>query len=124
VHNGIIENFRETQGRAFARDGVDVFEFGDGHGGGRPPDHGRDAAAALDTVPAVTGIALDRSSSGAFALAIIFAGQDDLMIGGAAREARSRSGTAKARCTSARDAIALAPFTDRDHLPRGRRLGR
>ena len=48
---------------------------------------------------------------GAFALAFLFAGEDDLLIG--ARQARRwRSATARARCISAPTPLALAPFTD------------
>ena len=55
--------------------------------------------------------------------AIIFAGDDNLMIG--ARQGRRwPSATATGEMYLGSDAIALAPVHRRHHLPRGRRLGR
>jgi glutamine---fructose-6-phosphate transaminase (isomerizing) len=106
VHNGIIENYRElkdelaAKGFAFESDTdteVIVHVITDELAGGASPQ---------DAV----GRALQRLK-GAFALAIIFAGHDDLMIA-----ARQGSPLAIGHGTGAMylgsDAIALAPFTD------------
>jgi glutamine---fructose-6-phosphate transaminase (isomerizing) len=106
VHNGIIENFRElktelgAKGHVFESDTdteaivhVVADELAQGHG---PEEAVRRALGRLQ---------------GAFALAIIFAGHDDLMIA-----ARQGSPLAIGHGTGAMylgsDAIALAPFTD------------
>ena len=106
VHNGIIENFRElktelgAKGYVFESDTdteaivhVVADELAQGHG---PQEAVRRALGRLQ---------------GAFALAIIFAGHDDLMIA-----ARQGSPLAIGHGTGAMylgsDAIALAPFTD------------
>ena len=106
VHNGIIENFRElkaelgAKGYVFESDTdteaivhVVADELAQGHG---PEEAVRRALGRLQ---------------GAFALAIIFAGHDDLMIA-----ARQGSPLAIGHGTGAMylgsDAIALAPFTD------------
>ena len=106
VHNGIIENFRElktelgAKGFVFESDTdteaivhVVADELAQGHG---PKEAVRRALGRLQ---------------GAFALAIIFAGHDDLMIA-----ARQGSPLAIGHGTGAMylgsDAIALAPFTD------------
>jgi glucosamine--fructose-6-phosphate aminotransferase (isomerizing) len=107
VHNGIIENFRELRdeltraGATFASDTdteviahLITYEMKKG----------------ADPVTA-TGNALKRLR-GAFALAIIFAGHDDLMIG--AREGSPLAvGHGDGQMYLGSDAIALAPFTDR-----------
>jgi len=106
VHNGIIENFRElreeltAKGHVFESDTdteaivhVLADEMAKGHG---PQEAVRHALGRLQ---------------GAFALAIIFAGHDDLMI--AARQGSPLAighGTGEMYLGS--DAIALAPFTD------------
>jgi glutamine---fructose-6-phosphate transaminase (isomerizing) len=106
VHNGIIENFRElkaelgAKGYVFESDTdteaivhVVADELAQGHG---PEEAVRRALGRLQ---------------GAFALAIIFAGHDDLMI--AARQGSPLAighGTGEMYLGS--DAIALAPFTD------------
>jgi len=106
VHNGIIENFRElkeeltAKGHVFESDTdteaivhVLADEMANGHG---PQEAVRRALGRLQ---------------GAFALAIIFAGHDDLMI--AARQGSPLAighGTGEMYLGS--DAIALAPFTD------------
>src|SRR6185436_3221057 len=105
VHNGIIENFAELKkmligkGHRFDTDTdteVVVHLISDGMRSGLGP-------------VAATKVALD-SLQGAFALAIIFAGEDDLMI--AARQGSPLAighGTNEMYLGS--DAIALAPFT-------------
>jgi glucosamine--fructose-6-phosphate aminotransferase (isomerizing) len=60
---------------------------------------------------------------GAFALAFLFAGEDDLMIG-ARKGSPLAVGYGDGEMYLGSDALALAPFTDTRHLSRGRRLGR
>ena len=59
---------------------------------------------------------------GAFALAVLFAGEDDLLVA-ARRGSPLAVGHGDGEMFLGSDAIALAPFTRRDHLSRGRRLG-
>ncbi|MGL4397510.1 MAG: glutamine--fructose-6-phosphate transaminase (isomerizing) [Hyphomicrobium sp.] len=106
VHNGIIENFRELRkelegkGHVFETDTdteAVVHLISDLLGGGKSPTEA--VRAALGRL------------EGAFALGIIFAGDDDLMI--AARQGSPLAighGTGEMYLGS--DAIALAPFTD------------
>ncbi|WP_333793999.1 glutamine--fructose-6-phosphate transaminase (isomerizing) [Hyphomicrobium sp.] len=106
VHNGIIENFRELRAELTAKG--HVFEtdtdteaivhlLSDELAQGRGP------------VEAV-GVALGKLR-GAFALGIIFAGDDDLMI--AARQGSPLAiGHGDGEMYLGSDAIALAPFTD------------
>jgi glucosamine--fructose-6-phosphate aminotransferase (isomerizing) len=106
VHNGIIENFRELreklakQGRKFASDTdteVVAHLVTQGLEAGKKP---KDAVAA----------AL-KELRGAFALAFLFAGEDDLMI--AARKGSPLAiGYGDGEMYLGSDAIALAPFTD------------
>lgn len=107
VHNGIIENFREIK-EALARDGAKFSSETDtevvAHLITAEMRRGADPITA-------TGIAL-KQLRGAFALAIIFAGHDDLMIG--AREGSPLAvGHGEGEMYLGSDAIALAPFTDR-----------
>ena len=60
---------------------------------------------------------------GAFALAFLFAGEDDLLIG-ARKGSPLAVGYGDGEMYLGSDAIALAPFTDTHQLSRGRRLGR
>ena len=105
VHNGIIENFGElkkklaAKGHTFETDTdteVVVHLIADEMQAGRAPvEATRRALAQLQ---------------GAFALAIIFAGEDDLMIG--ARQGSPLAiGHGKGEMYLGSDAIALAPFT-------------
>ncbi len=117
VHNGIIENFAElkkklsAKGHKFETDTdteVVVHLIADEMLAGHAP------------VPA-TRKALTHLQ-GAFALAIIFAGEDDLMIG--ARQGSPLAiGHGQGEMYLGSDAIALAPFTSRNHLSRRGRLG-
>ncbi|HXF52511.1 MAG TPA: glutamine--fructose-6-phosphate transaminase (isomerizing) [Hyphomicrobiaceae bacterium] len=107
VHNGIIENFRELKEELLAK--------------------GHRFATDTDTEVVVHLITdeLDRGATpseavrrslhrlrGAFALGIIFAGEDDLMI--AARQGSPLAiGHGEGEMYLGSDAIALAPFTDR-----------
>ncbi len=106
VHNGIIENFRERRTKLEAK--------------GHRFDTDTDTEAVVHLITdelnkgndpvAAVGRALDHLQ-GAFALGIIFAGEDDLMI--AARKGSPLAighGTGEIYLGS--DAIALAPFTD------------
>jgi glucosamine--fructose-6-phosphate aminotransferase (isomerizing) len=107
VHNGIIENFRELRERLDkngARFGSDTDTEVVAHlvteelkQGKSPPDA---VAAAL------------KQLRGAFALAFLFAGEDDLMIG-ARRGSPLAVGYGDGEMYLGSDAIALAPFTDR-----------
>jgi len=107
VHNGIIENFRELRDeliRAGAEFSSDTDTEVIAHLITYEMKKGLDPVAA-------TGNALKRLR-GAFALAIIFAGHDDLMIG--AREGSPLAvGHGDGQMYLGSDAIALAPFTDR-----------
>jgi glucosamine--fructose-6-phosphate aminotransferase (isomerizing) len=107
VHNGIIENFREIK-EALLRDGVEFSSETDteviAHLITSEMRKGADPVTA-------TGRAL-KQLRGAFALAIIFAGHDDLMIG--AREGSPLAvGHGENEMYLGSDAIALAPFTER-----------
>jgi glucosamine--fructose-6-phosphate aminotransferase (isomerizing) len=106
VHNGIIENFRElkaeltAKGHSFETDTdteAVVHLVTDELEQGRGP---------IDAVRAALG-----KLKGAFALGIIFAGEDDLMI--AARQGSPLAiGHGRGEMYLGSDAIALAPFTD------------
>ncbi len=105
VHNGIIENFREIRD-ALRAEGAEFSSETD-----------TEVVAHLitsemrkgDGPVAATGRAL-KKLRGAFALAIIFAGHDDLMIG--AREGSPLAvGHGEGEMYLGSDAIALAPFT-------------
>jgi glucosamine--fructose-6-phosphate aminotransferase (isomerizing) len=106
VHNGIIENYRELKAELTAKG--HVFET----------DTDTEAVVHLITDAMAGGAgpaqavqaALGRLE-GAFALGIIFAGEDDLMI--AARQGSPLAiGHGKGEMYLGSDAIALAPFTD------------
>ena len=106
VHNGIIENFRELKDELIAKG--HVFES----------DTDTEAIVHVVTDELSKGAtpqeavrrALGRLQ-GAFALAIIFAGHDDLMI--AARQGSPLAiGHGSGEMYLGSDAIALAPFTD------------
>lgn len=106
VHNGIIENFRELRAKLEAK--------------GHRFDTDTDTEAVVHLITdelnqgndpvAAVGRALARLQ-GAFALGIIFAGEDDLMI--AARKGSPLAiGHGSGEMYLGSDAIALAPFTD------------
>ena len=106
VHNGIIENYRElktelsAKGHVFETDTdteAVVHLITDEMKGGKAPAEAVKAALAR--------------LQGAFALGIIFAGHDDMMI--AARQGSPLAlGHGKGEMYLGSDAIALAPFTD------------
>ena len=107
VHNGIIENFRELR-EELERDGA-VFESDtDTETVVQLLD--RELQRGADPVAAVKA-ALKRLE-GAFALAIIFSGRDDLLIG-ARRGSPLAVGYGNGELFLGSDAIALAPLTDR-----------
>ena len=107
VHNGIIENFRELReklggnGAKFASETdteVIAHLVTQEMKGGKSPQQA--VAAALSQL------------RGAFALAFLFKGEDDLMIG-ARRGSPLAIGYGKGEMYLGSDAIALASFTDR-----------
>ena len=107
VHNGIIENFREIRDELHA-EGAEFSSETDtevvAHLITSEMRKGADPVAA-------TGKALARLK-GAFALAIIFSGHNDLMIG--AREGSPLAvGHGEGEMYLGSDAIALAPFTNK-----------
>ncbi len=107
VHNGIIENFRELR-EELERDGA-VFESDtDTETVVQLID--RELQRGADPVAAVKA-ALKRLE-GAFALAIVFSGRDDLLIG-ARRGSPLAVGYGNGEMFLGSDAMALAPFTDR-----------
>jgi glucosamine--fructose-6-phosphate aminotransferase (isomerizing) len=106
VHNGIIENFRELReelehnGAAFATETdteVVAHLVTDEINKGRPP-----VEAVKATLPRLRG---------AFALAFLFAGEEDLLIG-ARKGSPLAIGYGDGEMYVGSDAIALAPFTD------------
>jgi len=106
VHNGIIENFRELRAKLEAkgrRFETDTDTEAVVHLISEELEQGSDPIAAVHK-------ALNQLQ-GAFALGIIFAGQDDLMI--AARKGSPLAiGHGSGEMYLGSDAIALAPFTD------------
>ncbi len=106
VHNGIIENFRELR-EELERDGAHFGSDTDteviAHLVTREMHNGRSPVEAVKA-------ALPRLR-GAFALAFLFAGEDDLLIG-ARRGSPLAVGYGDGEMYLGSDAIALAPFTD------------
>jgi glucosamine--fructose-6-phosphate aminotransferase (isomerizing) len=107
VHNGIIENFRalraelEAAGRRFESE-TDTETIA------QLVHHNLDAGM---TPEAAVGAALKRLE-GAFALAILFAGREDLLIG-ARRGSPLAVGWSETEMFLGSDALALGPFTSR-----------
>jgi len=105
VHNGIIENFRELRAELVAA-GVSLATDTDteivAHLVSRELAAGRDPQEAVRLTLA--------RLEGAFALAILFAGHDDLMIG-ARKGSPLAIGHGEGEMFLGSDAIALAPFT-------------
>jgi glucosamine--fructose-6-phosphate aminotransferase (isomerizing) len=105
VHNGIIENFRElkaeleSDGHVFATE-TDTEVVA--HLVTRELDRGKDPVAAV-------GACLPRLR-GAFALAFLFEGQEDLLIG-ARKGSPLAVGVGEGEMYLGSDALALAPFT-------------
>jgi glucosamine--fructose-6-phosphate aminotransferase (isomerizing) len=107
VHNGIIENFRELKDELIA-DGVKFESDTDTEVVGQLID--RELGRGVEPVAAVRNV-LHRLT-GAFSLAILFEGKDDLLIG-ARRGAPLAIGYGRGEMFFGSDAVALAPFTDR-----------
>ncbi|MBT3069574.1 glutamine--fructose-6-phosphate transaminase (isomerizing) [Rhodomicrobium sp. Az07] len=107
VHNGIIENFRVLR-EELERDGETFESQTDSevvvHLINREIQRGAEPVAAVRASLA--------RLTGAFALAILFTGRDDLMIG-ARRGSPLAVGYGKGEMFLGSDAMALAPFTDR-----------
>ncbi len=106
VHNGIIENFRELRERLID-DGVRFDSETDtevvAHLVNRELAHGKTPAEAMKSTL--------EQLRGAFALAFIFAGEDNLLIG-ARKGSPLAIGYGHGEMYLGSDAIALAPFTD------------
>ena len=106
VHNGIIENFQELRGGLSAKGHVFQTETDTETVLHLVSDYLDQGVAPVDAARA----ALQRLQ-GAFALAVIFAGEDNLMIG--ARQGPPLAiGHGEGEMYLGSDAIALAPFTD------------
>ncbi len=106
VHNGIIENFRELReklGSSGAKFGSETDTEVVAHLVTQEMKSGKSPVEAV-------GAAL-KQLRGAFALAFLFAGENDLMIG-ARKGAPLAVGFGKGEMYLGSDAIALAPFTD------------
>src|SRR5690242_14453677 len=106
VHNGIIENFRELRAeleRKGAKFGSETDTEVIAH---LVSDEMRDGRSPVEAVEA----ALPRLR-GAFALAFLFSGEDDLLIG-ARKGSPLAIGYGDGEMYLGSDAIALAPFTD------------
>jgi len=107
VHNGIIENFKELKSELQAAGAIFTTQTDTeviAHLITGNLDKGATPVEAVKS-------ALDRLE-GAFALAILFDGEDDLMIG-ARRGSPLAVGHGHGEMYLGSDAIALAPFTDR-----------
>jgi glutamine---fructose-6-phosphate transaminase (isomerizing) len=106
VHNGIIENFRELRTELEADGHVFLTETDTevvAHLVTREMDRGKDPAAAVGaSLPLLRG---------AFALAFLFEGQDDLLIG-ARKGSPLAVGIGDGEMYLGSDALALAPFTN------------
>lgn len=106
VHNGIIENFRELRAELEADGHVFQTETDTevvAHLVTREMNRGKDPAAAVGaSLPLLRG---------AFALAFLFEGQDDLLIG-ARKGSPLAVGIGDGEMYLGSDALALAPFTN------------
>ncbi|HEU5017722.1 MAG TPA: glutamine--fructose-6-phosphate transaminase (isomerizing) [Pseudolabrys sp.] len=106
VHNGIIENFRELRERLI--EGGAVF---DSETDSEVVAHLVTQFMAQGKSPADAVAAALAELRGAFALAFLFAGEEDLMIG-ARKGSPLAVGYGEGEMYLGSDAIALAPFTD------------
>ncbi len=106
VHNGIIENFRELRER-LSKNGTKFSSDTDteivAH---LVTEHLKQGQKPVEAVAATL-----KELRGAFALAFLFAGEDDLMIG-ARKGSPLAIGYGDGEMYLGSDAIALAPFTD------------
>ena len=107
VHNGIIENYRELRDR-LVKNGAKFLSDTDTEVVAHlVTEHLEKGQAPVDAVAAAL-----KELRGAFALAFLFAGENDLMIG-ARKGSPLAIGYGDGEMYLGSDAIALAPFTDR-----------
>jgi glucosamine--fructose-6-phosphate aminotransferase (isomerizing) len=106
VHNGIIENFRELRDELIAKGHKFVTETDTEVIAHLVTDAMRNGLGPVEAVSS----SLPRLK-GAFALALLFDGQDDLLIG-ARQGAPLAVGFGEGEMYLGSDALALAPFTD------------
>jgi glutamine---fructose-6-phosphate transaminase (isomerizing) len=106
VHNGIIENFRELREQLIARGAKFRSETDT-----EVVAHLVTAELKAGKTPVEAVAAALKRLRGAFALAFLFAGEDDLMIG-ARKGSPLAIGYGRGEMYLGSDAIALAPFTD------------
>ena len=106
VHNGIIENFRELRERLIAGGHKFASETDTEVVAHLVTDYMQKGKSPVDAVAASL-----KELRGAFALAFLFTGQDDLLIG-ARRGSPLAVGYGKGEMYLGSDAIALSPFTD------------
>jgi glucosamine--fructose-6-phosphate aminotransferase (isomerizing) len=106
VHNGIIENFRELREGLQARGAKFKTETDTEVVAHLVSERMRDGAGAIDAVHAALP-----QLRGAFALAFLFEGEDDLLIG-ARKGSPLAVGYGDGEMYLGSDALALAPFTD------------
>ena len=106
VHNGIIENFRELRERLTKRGCKFVSETDTEAVAHLVSQEMKSGKSPADAVAAAL-----KQLRGAFALAFLFTGKDDLLIG-ARKGSPLAIGYGKGEMYLGSDAIALAPFTD------------
>ncbi|MBS0247430.1 MAG: glutamine--fructose-6-phosphate transaminase (isomerizing) [Proteobacteria bacterium] len=106
VHNGIIENFRELRDKLIAAGHKFASETDTEVVAHLVTDYMQKGKSPVDAVGATL-----KELRGAFALAFLFAGEDDLLIG-ARRGSPLAVGYGKGEMFLGSDAIALSPFTD------------
>jgi glucosamine--fructose-6-phosphate aminotransferase (isomerizing) len=106
VHNGIIENFRELRERLIANGATFRSETDTEVVAHLVTEEMNKGKTPVEAVKAAL-----KQLRGAFALAFLFAGEDNLMIG-ARKGSPLAIGYGKGEMFLGSDAIALAPFTD------------
>jgi glucosamine--fructose-6-phosphate aminotransferase (isomerizing) len=106
VHNGIIENFRELRERLIANGATFRSETDTEVVAHLVTEEMSKGKTPIEAVKAAL-----KQLRGAFALAFLFAGEDNLMIG-ARKGSPLAIGYGKGEMFLGSDAIALAPFTD------------
>src|SRR6476619_6969069 len=106
VHNGIIENFRELRERLTKKGCKFVSETDTEAVAHLVSQEMKDGKSPADAVASAL-----KQLRGAFALAFLFTGKDDLLIG-ARKGSPLAVGYGKGEMYLGSDAIALAPFTD------------
>src|SRR5689334_14839119 len=106
VHNGIIENFRELRERLTKKGCKFVSETDTEAVAHLVSQEMKDGKSPADAVASAL-----KQLRGAFALAFLFEGEDDLLVG-ARKGSPLAVGYGKGEMYLGSDAIALAPFTD------------